>query len=226
MEFKIEKNPYGDRQLFVNDTITLEPNTISCIVGCNGSGKTTLIYWIKENLDKLEAVDVGVGYPHRGMKNSDLDFTKKENYYLDFSKRTDDSKDGFDWMMLKANVAYSSTGEGITYRLGRSLERLGKAVADPELKGKNLFIFFDDCDAGTSLDKIVEIKSVVDLIANDCAQRGINYYIILTANSFEMCRDLDCISVHDFKHIKFTDYEDYKRFVLESAVNKEHSFKE
>lgn len=225
MEFEIERRPY-DRELFTKDTLELNPNTITCLVGCNGSGKTTLVFEIKHRLDKLEAVDVCVGYPHKGIHNDELDFAKKEYFYADFSKKTDDSKDGFDWMMLKANVAYSSTGEGISYRLGRTLERLGRAVHDPELKGKSLFVFFDDCDAGTSLDKIVEIKDVFNLIAEDCQKQGINYYIVITANSFEMCRDIDCISVHDFKHLKFTDYEEYKNFVLESAVNKEHSYKE
>ena len=226
MDFKVDKKPYDDRELFVKDTIELNPNQITCLVGCNGSGKTTLIDYLKRNLNKLEAIDVCAGYPRKGFKGDELDFTKKEYYYADFSKKTDDAKDGTDWLMGKFTVAFSSTGEGIVYRLGKILETLGRVIADPELKGKNLFIFFDDCDAGTSLDKIVEIKDVMNLIAGDCKRRGINYFIVLTANSFEMCRDVDCISVHNFEHLKFTDYDEYKKFVLESSKIKEKSYEE
>jgi len=222
-QFKIPKYPYEeDRAMFTKTELELEPNKVTCLVGCNGTGKTTVLYFIRRALEKLEAVDVACGYPHKGLKVSDeLDFTKKEDFYADFSKNTDDAKSDFDWFMSKAAVAYSSTGEGITYRLGKLLETLGGAVADPDMKGKNLFIFFDDCDAGTSLDLIMDIKDVISLICEDCQKRGINFYFVITANSYEMCKDYDCIDVTTFEHVTFKDYDDYKKFVLKTRKYKD-----
>lgn len=229
MEFKIDKNPY-DRQLFTNDTLVLEPNSISCLVGCNGTGKTTVVSYVEKRLHKLHAEEIK-STPYSGLEKAlakSLGANEPQNdknlYYVDFSKHTETAGSETDSFILRATVSYSSTGEGVSYRLGQMLKLLGGSINKIKNQNASIFIFFDDCDAGTSLDKIIEIKQVFSLITDHCKEMNVTYYILATANSFEMCRDLDCISVHDFKHIKFTDYEDYKRFVLESAVNKERSF--
>lgn len=232
MEFKVDKNPF-DRELFTNDTLVLEPNSISCLVGCNGTGKTTAIFYVKQQLEKQFHAEEIEETPHSGLSKA-LDklvgIEKPSNsnnlYFVDFNKRTKTAKNVMDETILDATVSFSSTGEGISYRLGKMLYMLGGSINKIANKNASIFIFFDDCDAGTSLDKIVEIKDVFNLIADHCKEKKVTYYIVVTANSYEMCRGIDCISVHNFKHITFTDYEDYKRFVLESAVNKEHSFKE
>lgn len=233
MEFKIDKNPY-DRQLFTNDTLVLEPNTVSCLVGCNGTGKTTAVWFVKDQLVKQFHAEEIEEKPYSGLSKAldqSLGIERPENaknfYFVDFNKHTKVAKSLMDEMILDATVSFSSTGEGISHRLGKTLYMLGSAINQIAKKeNASIFIFFDDCDAGTSLDKIIEIKSVFNLIAEHCKEKKVTYYILTTANSYEMCRDIDCISVHDFRHISFTDYEDYKKFVLESAVNKEHSIEE
>ena len=231
MEFKIDKNPY-DRQLFTNDTLVLEPNSISCLVGCNGTGKTTAIEYIRNRLRKLHAEEFeetpysGLGKVLQSINNKDEPKNNNNLYFADFNKHTKTAKDEMASFLMHAAVSFSSTGEGISHRLGKMLYMLGSSINKIKNQNASIFIFFDDCDAGTSLDKIIEIKDVFNLIVDHCKATNVTYYIVLTANSYEMCRDLDCISVHDFKHIRFTDYEDYKRFVLESAANKEHSYKE
>lgn len=231
MKIKVDKNPY-DRELFTNDTLVLEPNTISCLVGCNGTGKTTVVEYIKKHLEKLHAEEFeetpysGLGKAMEAALGRERPKNKDNLYFVDFSKHTKIAADETASFLLDAAVSFSSTGEGISYRLGQMLKILGKSINKIKNQNASVFIFFDDCDAGTSLDKIIEIKDVFNLIVDHCKAMNVTYYILLTANSFEMCRDLDCISVHDFKHLKFTDYEEYKRFVLESAANKEHSFKE
>lgn len=231
MKIKVDKNPY-DRELFTNDTLVLEPNTISCLVGCNGTGKTTVIEYVKKYLEKLHAEEFeenpysGLGKAMEAALDRERPKNKDNLYFVDFSKHTKTAGNGTASFLLDATVSFSSTGEGISYRLGQTLKMLGGSIKKIKNQNASIFIFFDDCDAGTSLDKIVEIKDVFDLIVDYCKSMNVTYYIVVTANSYEMCRDLDCISVHDFSHIKFTDYEKYKKFVLESAANKEHSFKE
>ena len=234
MEFKVDKNPY-DRQLFEKEVIELNPNTITCLVGCNGTGKTTIIEYIKRDLAHRNAEECKNSvYPKleddiRKAVGKEKPKNEENLFYVDFSKHTRNAKSELDAFLVDAGVAFSSTGEGLSYRLGKTLEVLGRTVTKLTDKKATLFIFFDDCDAGTSLDKIVEIKDVMYMVADHCKQCGITYYIILTANSYEMCRGLDCISVHNFEHIEFNDYggyEAYKEFVLKSAKIKEKSFEE
>lgn len=232
MDFKVDKKPYDDRELFTKDSFELKPNTISCFVGCNGTGKTTAINYIEDALKNKNAEELkNEVYPEfvkamRSVAGEEKPKNKDKLFYINFSKHTKNAKSELDSFLTDASVAFSSTGEGVSYRLGKTLELLGRSVTKLANKDATLFIFFDDCDAGTSLDKIVEIKDVIYMVADHCKSCNITYYIVLTANSFEMCKDLDCISVHNFEHLKFTDYDEYKKFVLDSADIKNKSFKD
>lgn len=228
MKFEIEREPYqeGDK-LFKKKVLELEPNSISCFVGCNGTGKTTLIREIKDNLRKLKAQEIKADFYHNAFGGifSDLRGKKEKQsdiVYLDFDKRTDTSFRENDYFINAGIVATSSTGEGVVSRFGRHLQVIGNVVRS--LKDKTIFIFFDDCDAGTSIDMIQDIKDCFQLIMYDCIKNNNTFYIVLTANSFEFCKDLDCISVHDFKHKQFKTYNQFKKFVLNSRKLKDKRF--
>ena len=102
---------------------------------------------------------------------------------------------------------------------GKHVQFLGTVLRS--IKNKKVIIFFDDCDAGTSIDMIADIKAVFKWIEQDCIKNNLEYYIILTANSFELCKDYDCISVHNFTHKTFKTYNAYKNFVLKSRELKD-----
>lgn len=216
----------GNRKLFPEKPLELEPNTVYCLVGCNGSGKSTLVDYIIQNLRKIGAEKAYEGNPFKKVfSDRDLDYTKCNDYYISFDKESDDGIHQ-DYFMAKAMTCWCSTGESIVTRFGGTLRVLGDFVRKPENKGKNLFIFFDDCDAGTSLDIINEILDVVNMIKEDCVANNITYYFILTANSYEIARNCKCIDVNTFKTVSFKDYEDYKKFVLKSRARKDKSLKE
>lgn len=223
--FNIPSYPYEeDRKMFTKNILTLQDNTISCFVGCNGSGKSTALYFIKRQLEKRGA------YELKG-KYLDLRGVFKEEKYnneviMSFDKKSETFNNEEESIFKRILTNNLSTGESICNRFGDKLALLGDAIRKPENKGKSFYIFMDDCDAGTSIDMINDIKSVFDLIIKDCKQNEITYYIILTANSYELCKDVDCISVHDFQHKKFTSYENYKEFVLKSRQFKEQELKE
>ena len=226
MQFKIDKNPYDDRDLFKKTKLEITEGNIYCLVGCNGTGKSTVMRYMTDALrDKMHAYELKGKYLDlRGVLG-------KETYddklcFFSFDKHTKQANSELDMFMIYAGVAHSSTGEGIIQRLGNGLTLLGKFIHDKNNKGKSLWIFFDDCDAGTSIDVIIEIKDVVDLIYNDCKKNDITCTFILSANSYEMCKDYHCINAMDFKEMTFTDYDDYKKFVLHSRKRKDKTYNE
>ena len=220
--FKIEKSPYEDDvKIFSKGSIEITDNSIICLVGCNGSGKSTVMSSIKRQLKikqiKLELY-AGLFEAMSGLSGGKL-YDRDDAAYFDFDKETDNQSTDMQMIFNKAGLAYSSTGEGIIQRYGRLIQLIGTTIR--EGKYKELYFFFDDCDAGTSIDMIQDIKYVINLIKDDCEKRGITYHFILSANSYEMCKDFDCISVHNFTHKKFRSYESFKKFVLRSRAIKD-----
>lgn len=221
-KFKVSKNPYDDgtRKLFSKTSFELQDNSITCFVGCNGTGKTTLLKSMQEQLRKGKATDLlaklNPFHAIFGEKSQ-----ASQDMYISFSKESELTVSEEDHFFSSFSKVCMSTGEWISDRFGRALALLGDAIRSPENKGKSVFIFFDDCDAGTSIDMIGDIKSVFDLIIEDCKKNDITYYICLTANSYEMCRDCKCIDVSTFDEYRFGNYEEYKEFVLKSKRFKE-----
>ena len=205
MLIKINKNPY-DYNIFKKNTLELKENSINCLVGCNGSGKTTLIKEIISYI-KPKAKEIKGDFYDNAFSKIFLNEnnTKPELYYLDFDKNSNVALEEMDYFFNAANLAYSSTGEGIMERFGKNLQLLGSTIR--HLQDTKLMIFFDDCDAGTSVDMINDIKEVFKYIIDDCKKRNIIYYILLTSNSYEMVRDINCIDVYNFNELHFKNYE-------------------
>ena len=224
MIFKLDKDPYDDdRVLFKKTTLELEEGKTYCLVGCNGSGKSTVMNYIKRHLQKKEKAFEICG------KFGDFQFLLNEGKFSDymfyvFNKNTENVDDEYGHILLHAAVATSSTGEGILQRLGNDLVTLRQRILHPNSKNKHFWILFDDCDAGTSLDVMCEIKEVISLIRQDCDDNHITLTIILSANAYEIARDYECIDVYDFSKKEFKDYEDYKKFVLRSKKRKDKSY--
>ena len=139
---------------------------------------------------------------------------------MQFNKHTDRIADSETQLFLNAGLlAYSSTGEAVIQRYSDNLKTLFPKLS--EMKNKTLILTIDDADAGTSIDMIKDIKMTLELVEQRCKLYNITYYIITTANSYEFCRDYDCINVHDFSHLRVKDYEDFKQFVLSSRKEKD-----
>ena len=95
---------------------------------------------------------------------------------------------------------------------GETLKRMG-AFMRRSLKEKpsEVYILLDALDSGLSIDNIRDVRSVLDLILEDC--KNVALYIIVAANSYEMIKGADCIAVSTGTHKKFTDYEAYAGFI-------------
>lgn len=225
MIFKIPKNPYDERKLFTKSTVELTEGNTYCLVGCNGSGKTTVMFFIERDLIKNGAFEIKGGYCDlRGLSK---DKKYNNNLVFSFDKHSNEVNSYEEHIQSIMGVNFASTGEGIQHRLGNGLVLLGKEIRKKENKGKSLWVFFDDCDAGTSIDVIGDIKEVLKLIRDDCNKNNITCTIILSANSYEMCRDnCICIDTYNFATKTFKNYETYKKFVLKSKERKDKSYEE
>lgn len=219
MRFNIGKNPYGsNKDLFLKSSIYLKPNNIYCFTGCNGSGKTTLIKEITDCLSK-KANKIEPDFYGRAFEMF-VNKKMKPIKYIYFDKKANYIRNEQEYFFKGADIAFSSTGEGVMNRFGSILTLIGQTVN--HMKGnETLFIFIDDADAGTSIDNIKDIVDVIDFIAKDIKKCSLNYCIILTANSYELCKNYQCIDVNTFKRRKFRSYETYKKYVLESRKRKE-----
>lgn len=217
--FTIDKEPYEEgEEFYSNDSLTIKDNSTICLIGCNGSGKSTVVKTMIEHAEHI------YDSPYKGLENILSDAPEKPTVaYVDFDKKTDQCSSEEKFFRQAGILSFSSTGEGIIQRYGRTLEQLGNYIRSH--KDTELYIFFDDCDAGTSIDMINDITNVVRFVTKDCKQRNINYHIILTANSYELCRYAPCVSVHDFSEKTFASYEEYKDFVLDSRAIKEQRYK-
>ena len=228
MKIKIEKEPYNEgEQIFTKNSIDLKDNTINCVVGCNGSGKTTLLTMIEQYLrDVKKAHIIECDYFGNALKGifGEEDGKDSDLYVISFDKDSYITYREFDYFFNTASKAYSSTGENIVDRFCKHVDLLGDTLKD--LHDCKLFVFFDDCDAGTSIDMIDDIKQVFNVIKRACEYKNITYYILISSNSFEMVKDLNCISVHDFSNYVFNTYDEFKTFVCESRMIKNKRFPE
>jgi len=188
------RNMYGLTDIELHEGITT-------LVGCNGSGKTTFIKQLKHILEEKEIVFLD--YNNLGMEQKAL------------------SKAGFigDWTKV-ANTIQSSEGENIYDNFGFFLRTLGTKVRKMN-SGNKFFIFVDGIDSGLSIDLIEEMKDVFrNVILPDLKKRGIEAYIIITANSYELVENTKCFSLMLGKYVRFEDYNDYKTYIMETKEYK------
>lgn len=201
---------------------------LTVLVGCNGAGKTTLLRNIREQLKKEEVPVLN------------FDNLKDGN-----------SSSTFDTAMLKSDFSFigaslcSSEGENITLNLGRlavgirefletgiteqdkRAERWHEIFRDEDEKKKDKhisnerWILLDAIDSGYSIDNVIELKNLFDLILEDSERMGIDVYIVVSANEYELVSGEDCFNVMNGKYLRFKDYEDFKRFILGTRKKKD-----
>lgn len=228
-KFKLPIDPYDYRPLFPDKELELKENAVSCFVGCNGSGKSTAIYFIKNALKNTRQSKKLEVSPYGNIGEALASFSDEKPketlyYFLDFDKKYEHARTETDYFIEAGLKMSLSNGEGISRKMGQAFELIGSTIK--KISGKTLYIFFDDCDAGTSIDIIDEFKDVIDLIQKHCKKYNVTFFIIITSNSYEMCKDYDCIDIRTFEHKKFETYDSFREFVLESRKIKDKQIEE
>jgi hypothetical protein len=115
------------------------------------------------------------------------------------------------------------TGETPKSKIKKELDTILKIGVKEKLDISNKrFILLDAIDSGFSIDNIVSLKEdLFKLIFEDARARGIELYIIASANEYELAKGENCLDVISGKYITFKDYEDYYNFILDSRKRKD-----
>lgn len=200
---------------------------LTVLVGCNGAGKTTLLNNVKDELYK-EKIPM---YKYDNLSESHDTMSFLLSGYTEIEG---------DSLGLGALMFNSSEGETIKLNVGRHSSLYKEFLKTGHFKNKrykfsllfdeekkkdvesNIRVFlFDATDSGLSIDSIIEIKTMFDNILADSKKNGLETYIIISANEYELCRNSNCFDVNEGTYITFEDYEDYRKFILNNRAKKE-----
>lgn len=211
--------------------IEIKPG-LTVLVGCNGAGKTTLLYNIEEVIkENNRKVDRKIPiHLYDNLRSGGCNALSGAMFRQDYS--------------FVASLSCDSEGEAIKENFGflissfksfldtgyfdtdsNKFARIFRDEEDEEIFENKRVVLFDAIDSGLSVDSVVEIREIFDLMIEDSNKRGIELYIIVSANEYEMARKTNCFDVNAGKYVDIKDYEDYRSFILKSRQNKEARIK-
>ena len=231
MKIKVWKDPYDTGSTLTSTREIELKQGLSVIAGCNGSGKTTLIQNIKEELTESKVPCLLFDNLQDGQSSA---IGALITGYKQFE---------CDSMEVGASLWTASEGEAIKINIGRqsTLYRefieTGKFKDDKyrfamifkekeeEITDIRRVFLFDAADSGLSIDSICELKELFEKIIEEAKFYGKEIYIIITANEYELCRGEECIDVTTGKYRRFRNYEDYRKFILQTREKKNSRLK-
>lgn len=220
---KVWKDPYDEGYNITKKRKIVFEEGITVLVGCNGAGKTTLLNNIKEQA-----------------KKDNIPVCSFDNHSEDEHSYNERFVMSGDYEKL-ASMMSSSEGEQINIKIGElayglskflktgkhskndSIDRLRDIFSEKteEKEIPNIrFVLLDAVDSGLSIDNIVQLKELFPLVLGDAKKLGMELYIIVSANAYEVARNERCLDVIKGDYTKFKDYEDYREFVIKSHEEK------
>lgn len=226
-KFKLQNKYYGEEyRMYKRVNIEIQEG-LTVLVGCNGIGKTTLLHQIKDQLKKANIPVISFD----NLKEGGSRAISSAGFYGDFAfmGTAMSSSEGENIVMNISKLASSLRPFIKTGKSGKNDDALSKAFAkalwgdtteekEDEVPNER-WLLLDAIDSGLSVDNIVDIKEYLfKTIFED--REDLKIYIIVSANEYEMARGEQCFDVHNGKYITFSDYEDYRNFVLKSKDNK------
>lgn len=200
--FIIDKYPLDEGfKLYQSDKFTFDTG-ITVLVGCNGTGKTTLLRALQYQLKHLkETESIYYKYYDNDMESCSLGYNSLDDF------------------RLFGALATSSEGEKINLNIAEFVNNLFKD-SDKYEDSKEIWILIDSVDSGMSIDNLVYMKTFFHSAFIN-KYPGKDIYVVVSTNSYETARGENCMDVRTAKHIKFEDYEEYRKFILNSRKYKE-----
>lgn len=200
MIIRVDKNPYDVDENLYSYTKVDFPVGLTVLVGRNGSGKTTLLNYVESQCDK-----------EVNAKNNTTII--KYNNYLDGGSNSLSNALFNDDMSKLANLTMSSEGQRIGINIGDVCQEIGATIHNSQPNSR-LVVLFDAVDSGLSIDTIVDLKDVFNMIIEDASAKNIEVFIIVSANGYELANGSRCLDVSNGEFITFADYDEYKNFIL------------
>ena len=219
------KDYYIEGTLYKANKLTLQANDVYCLVGCNGIGKSTVLYqMIHDNDNSLKETAYDLKDDYNAFSN--LFNSKKKNeyneFYISINKDTKLNIKDDDSILHNLFGNFMSTGEQNVHNILPNLPNIIESLNKLEkLENKELYVMIDDLDVGVSIDVLIELAKIIDKLELKLKKLNINYYIVITANSYELARRFKCIDVINMKEISFKDYDDYANYVSETRKYKD-----
>lgn len=204
---------------------------LTVLVGCNGAGKSTLLLNMKEHCKKNNIPYMYYDNLHDGGRNA------MESLFHEGSESS---------IFEAVNLWTASEGEAIKtnfgrkgstfkefiengyvnnreYQFFRAFQGIDDDVID-HIPSKDRVFLFDAIDSGLSVDSVIEVKALFDLIIEDYKNADRNIYLIISANEYELARHSRCFDVNAGEYIEFSDYEEYRNFIISSRKRKEKRY--
>lgn len=208
--------------------VSFQPG-LTVLVGCNGAGKSTLLMNIKEEVAEQKLPchsydNLVDGGNHLG---AILGGYGEEGDDLALGVSLFTSSEGEE---IKGNISRESRLYKSFLELGYYNNRdykLRRIFKDEDEDGNEKIIsnvrilLFDAVDSGMSVDAVIEVKALFDTMMQDAAKMGIELYLIISANEYELARGSQCFDVNTGKYLTFADYEGYRDFIIKSRTKKE-----
>lgn len=194
-----------DLMIYQSDEFLFHTGT-TVLVGCNGAGKTTLLRRMRTALK----ADGAPCLLHEHMRARD-----EISARLQFSSHL--TAEDYD-AALAPN--WQSEGEGHAQDLLTMVPSFGDFVMRNPSEHKERWLLLDGMESGMSIDMDDELTNLMDVIEGNIPA-GIELYLIMATNSYEIAKGRDCIDVSTAEHVTFDDYETYAAFVRQSRKEKD-----
>ena len=203
--FTVPTDPYGlGYRLYARKDLEIMPG-LTLLVGCNGAGKTTLLKLLQSKVEKTaENNDDIICLNYNNLVDGG---TSSVGHAL-LSNKTE----------LAANLFIASEGEKIRMNIGHFAGKIGSRVR-ANTSAKELWIFMDAIGSGMSIDAIVETKDFFHFIINE--NKHMQVYIIVATNEYEYTDGERCLDVGKMKYVQFSNYEEYKKYILASRKRRD-----
>ena len=223
MKIKVWRDPYD---CGVNITRKKEidfPTGLTILVGCNGAGKSTLLRNIKEHCKTNHIPCIGYDNLSDGGHHSLSNMFYFGNYAEGALLMS--SSEG-ECVKLNASRFLNSLGDFVKDGFKETFESgFLKAVFDydesKELNKDVRVILLDALDSGLSVDSLVELDEALTELNSDLCKTGLEYYLIVTANEYELSANHLCLDVESGEFRHFNSYNQYRKFILSSRKRKE-----
>ena len=223
------RDPYGEGFSICKPKQVTIKQGLTVLVGCNGIGKTTFLHNIKDELKK-EKIPY---YYFDNLKDGGSWGRSKAAFEEDFTflATASCSSEGENITMNICKIAFQlkrfmKTGK-VSTRSSKMTDALlaarGEKV-DKVCETKERWLLLDAVDSGYSIDNVIDLKNLFQLVIDDYKNNGYELFIVCSANEYELANGEDCFDVTSGEYIRFKSYGDYKNFILDTKEKKDRRY--